>query len=228
MIANKGEFTKGALSLAAFFIVLFVMFMPLFKEGNTLNYMDNLYNSISKGSAYYIPKIQEESAAFTGREIKVDLLMASDRQAEETAVLYEKSGAAVRRDGARLTISGDLGAIMENCLADADAMFHNNGEILRNKYEYPEKQALYNWWMSLEKLDFALKKQKMNKESKFVGTVNKKAVECAFNYYTIEPQKITDKLGIVALSLIFYVFYTLWFGFSIMWMFEGWGMRLEH
>jgi hypothetical protein len=27
---------------------------------------------------------------------------------------------------------------------------------------------------------------------------------------------------------VFYVFYTLWFGFSIMWLFEGWGMRLEH
>ncbi len=35
-------------------------------------------------------------------------------------------------------------------------------------------------------------------------------------------------LGIVIFSLIFYVVYTLWYGFAIMFMFEGWGMRLEH
>jgi hypothetical protein len=28
--------------------------------------------------------------------------------------------------------------------------------------------------------------------------------------------------------LIFYVVYTLWYGFAIMYMFEGWGLQLEH
>jgi len=56
----------------------------------------------------------------------------------------------------------------------------------------------------------------------------KKVVETSYNYYTIEPQKITDKMGIVIFSLVFYVVYTLWYGFSILFMFEGWGLRLEH
>jgi len=32
----------------------------------------------------------------------------------------------------------------------------------------------------------------------------------------------------VIFSLVFYVVYTLWYGFGIMYMFEGWGLRLEH
>jgi hypothetical protein len=28
--------------------------------------------------------------------------------------------------------------------------------------------------------------------------------------------------------LIFYVVYTVWYGFGFMYLFEGWGMKLEH
>ena len=55
-----------------------------------------------------------------------------------------------------------------------------------------------------------------------------KAVEVAFNFNGIEPQNISAKVGIVIFALAFYVIYTLWFGFSIMYLFEGWGMDLEH
>ena len=58
--------------------------------------------------------------------------------------------------------------------------------------------------------------------------MTKKAVECSNNYYHIAPQKIGDRFGIVIFSLVFYVVYTLWYGFAIMFMFEGWGLRLEH
>ena len=61
-----------------------------------------------------------------------------------------------------------------------------------------------------------------------VAAVNQKAVETAYNYYRIEPQNISDRYGIVIFSLVFYVAYTLWYGFAIMFLFEGWGMRLEH
>ncbi|GAI79938.1 unnamed protein product, partial [marine sediment metagenome] len=66
------------------------------------------------------------------------------------------------------------------------------------------------------------------KEAKIVALVVKKAVESSYNYYKIEPQKIADRLGIVIFSLVFYVIYTLWYGFAVMFMFEGWGLSLEH
>ncbi len=228
MIANKALFTKGAVLLGAFFAVLFTMFMPLTEHGNFLNYMDNLYNMISKGSAYYIPKMRDESAAFKGTQISVEITMATDKQAAGTAPLFLKGGATVNQNGTQLNISGDLATIMENCLADADAMFANNGKIVKDKYGYNEKEVLFNWWTAINKMDYALKKQEKFPEAKLLGNVNQRAVECAFNYYTIKPEKIADKFGIVIFSLVFYVIYTLWFGFAIMFMFEGWGMKLSH
>ena len=58
--------------------------------------------------------------------------------------------------------------------------------------------------------------------------MEKKAVECSYNYYRVEPQGIGDRWGTVVFSLIFYVVYTLWYGFAILFMFEGWGLKLGH
>jgi len=61
MIAYKKEFFGGLAMLVAFTVVLIIMFSPVFKGQNGLEYLDALYNSISKGSAYYIPKVKEKS-----------------------------------------------------------------------------------------------------------------------------------------------------------------------
>ena len=228
MIAHKPLFYKGFALLIAFLVVLFCMFLPLFKEGTALNYMDNLYNSISKGSAYYIPGLQKETGTLAGKTVNVTFDLANARQAEETAPLFEKAGATVTRNEAQITVAGALAPIMDSVLADADLMFHNKGEEVRTKYGYGERQVLFNWWTALGKMDFELKQQHQYDEAKFIGNVNQRAVECAYNYYEIVPEKIGSKAGIVIFSLVFYVIYTLWFGFAIMYLFEGWGLRLEH
>ena len=107
-------------------------------------------------------------------------------------------------------------------------MYHNRGDMLSGRYGYPERQVLYNWWKALGIMDRELKAQKRFDAAKVIALVNSKAVETAYNYYRIEPQKIGDRLGTVLFSLIFYVVYTLWYGFAILFLFEGWGLRLEH
>ncbi|MBW2020041.1 MAG: hypothetical protein JRI58_10320 [Deltaproteobacteria bacterium] len=228
MIANKKEFFGGAGMMAAFIVVLIIIFMPLFGGQNGLNYLDNLYNCISKGSAYYIPKVKKETDKFMGSLVSVTLKMENETQARQTAHLFRQGGASVSTSGAELKVAGDLGKILKNCLADADYMYHNDGEKVSGKYGYQEKRVLYNWWKAAKAMEKDLKKQKMFKEAKVVALVVKKAVESSYNYYKIEPQKIGDRIGIVIFSLIFYVVYTLWYGFAIMFMFEGWGMKLEH
>jgi len=156
------------------------------------------------------------------------LKMADENQAKQTASLFAKSGATTEVSGAQLTVSGDLGNILANCLEDSDSMYHNDGATVTKKYGYNERQVLYNWHKSLKAADKDLKKQKLFKEAEVIALTLKKVVETSYNYYTIEPQKITDKMGIVIFSLVFYVGYTLWYGFSILFMFEGWGLRLEH
>ena len=228
MIENKKEFYGGSTLLVIFFIILIIMFCPIIKGHNALEYLDSLYNSISKGSAYYIPKIKKESDKFKGNVVSVNLTMADKKQAEQTAGLFEAGGAEVTITGDNLKVSGDLGKILENCLEDADAMYSNDGKKVSAKYGYDERQVLFNWWKSFKGMDKDLKNQKKFKEAKVIALVVKKAVESSYNYYKIEPQKIGDRFGIALFSLVFYVVYTLWYGFAIMFMFEGWGLKLGH
>ncbi|MBC8456757.1 MAG: hypothetical protein H8D67_02020 [Deltaproteobacteria bacterium] len=228
MIEHKKEFYSGFGMIMGFLIVLVIFFSPIFKGQNGLDYLDNLYNSISKGSAYYIPKVKKESNKFKGNPVSVTLVMADEKKAEQTAQLFKAGGAETIVLGNQLKVMGDLGKILENCLADADAMYKNDGQKVSGKYGYEEKRVLYNWWKALKEMEKDLKKQKKFKEAKIAALVVKKAVESSYNYYNIESQKIGDRWGIVLFSLVFYVVYTLWYGFAIMFMFEGLGMKLEH
>jgi len=228
MIAHKKEFYGGFALLVGFFVVLFIIFSPIFDGKNGMDYLDSLYNSISKGSAYYIPKVKEETDKFIGNKVTMALKMADENQAQQAKSLFTQAGATAEVSGAQLNVSGDIGNILANCLTDSDSMYNNDGTTVSNKYGYNEKQVLYNWHKALKAADKDLKKQKLFKEAKVVALTIKKVVETSYNYYKIEPQKIGDKVGIVIFSLVFYVGYTMWYGFSILFMFEGWGLRLEH
>ncbi|MCD4804783.1 MAG: hypothetical protein K8R07_03815 [Desulfobacterales bacterium] len=228
MIAHKKEFYGGFGLLVVFFVILFIIFSPVFNGQNGMEYLDDLYNSISKGSANYIPKVKKETDTFKGNTVNMALKIADEKQAQQTALLFTNAGATAEVSGAQLNVSGDLGNMLANCIEDSKNMYNNDGATVSNKYGYNERQVLYNWHTALKAADKDLKKQKLFKEAKTVALVIKKVVETSYNYYTIEPQKITDKMGIVIFSLVFYVGYTLWYGFAILFMFEGWGLRLEH
>ncbi|MBU4287682.1 MAG: hypothetical protein KKI12_05850, partial [Proteobacteria bacterium] len=83
MIAHKKEFFGGVALMGAFIAVLIAIFMPIFKGQNGLDYLDALYNSISKGSAYYIPKVKEETDTFIGNNVTMALKMADENQAQQ-------------------------------------------------------------------------------------------------------------------------------------------------
>jgi hypothetical protein len=228
MIASKKEFYGGVAALAAFVVVLILIFMPIFGGQNGLDYLDALYNSISKGSAYYIPNLKEEVEAYRDSEVSVTLSLKDEQQAQQCSLLFQEAGALVNVTGSTLKVSGNLSQILANCLEDSDAMYFNNGQKVATKYGFNERRVLYNWWAVLKEMDKNLKDQKLFKEARMAVTVQSRAVETAYNYYQIEAQNISERYGIVIFSLVFYVVYTLWYGFAIMWIFEGWGMRLEH
>jgi hypothetical protein len=154
--------------------------------------------------------------------------MKDSKQAQESALLLKNAGASVETSGTDLKVAGDFGNIVVSSLDDADLMYANKGLELSAKYNYNERKIMYNWWSLLKAMDKDLKSQKKFKEAKAIGDVSKKGVELSYNYYKVEPQKVTDSLGVLIFSLVFYVVYTLWYGFAIMFMFEGWGMKLEH
>lgn len=228
MIANRRRFYTGVFGLVGFFVLLGVMFLPLFDGKNALAYADELFNSVSKDSAYQVPDLREEAAEHEGALINVTIKMDSAAQAEQTALLYRQAGAEAEASEAKLSIRGDLALIAEGALADADLMHQNDGAAVVTRYGYNERQVMYNWWMSFDKMGKELEKQGFKDEKKFVQEVKENAIEPAYNFYQIEAKSMSSKMGVVAFALVFYVVYTVWYGFSLMYVFEGAGLAAKH
>ena len=228
MIANPRKFFGGLALMAAFGVVLVAMFLPLFDGRNALNYMDSLFNSVSKGSAYYVADLKVEAENRRGNAVAVTLAVANETQARQMADLLRAGGATAQVAEGALRVSGDLGGILGRALQDSDEMFANAGAGVRDRYGYEEKRVLFNWWTALQAMDEDLKRQNRFAEAAFVVKVKEKAVECAYNYYGIEPWKVSDRIGLVLFSLVFYVVYTVWYGYAIIFLLEGWGLTLSH
>jgi hypothetical protein len=224
-----GKLVVGSALMASFIAVLIAIFLPLFDGQNALNYLDNLYNSISKASAYYIPKLLQEVEAQAGRAVKLRLAFDDELQADRAAVLLEHAGGGVTRGaGDTLEVSGTIDGLLKSCLNDADDLYHNRGAAISGRYQMDERRALHTWSKTLGEMEKDLGRQREFSLGKLVGAINAKAVECAYNYYRIEPQAIGQRWGIVLFSLAFYVIYTIWYGYAVMFLFEGFGFRLEH
>lgn len=228
MMESKKEFMLGFVMMAIFMAVLVTIFSPIFKGQNGMQYLDSLYNSISKGSAYYIPKSKEAAAEFNGKSISVKFSMDDASQAGQIVAQIQKCGAQASASEKEVTVSGDLGAILLASLDDADLMYHNEGAALSAKYGFDERQAVYNWYRAMKGSIKDLNKQEKFDESKVITEVMGKSIETSYNYYKIVPKKIATCWWIVLGSLIFYVVYTMWYGYAILFMFEGWGMKFGH
>ena len=59
--------------------------------------------------------------------IDVKIKLANEKQAINTAKLFQASGAEATVAGKELAVKGDMSLMLKSSLADADQMFHNNG-----------------------------------------------------------------------------------------------------
>jgi hypothetical protein len=71
-----------------------------------------------------------------------------------------------------------------------------------------------------------LQKQRLIAEAQVVDQVLRRAVEPGNNFYSVEPVKVSDHIWLMSGMLIFYVIYTLWYGFAIFELFEGVGLAM--
>jgi len=216
----------GIALMVSFIVVFVIFFMPVFEGQNGLNYLDNLYNSISKGSAYYIPKVTHLVEDHASEVVTLNLQMEDAATAKAVEPLFAAAGATTAVEANNLIVNGDLESIFSACLTDADAAYHNRGDELEQKYGTGARATLFNWWKALGEMERDLKRQKLFTAADLAHTVQAKTVECAYNYYGIEPQNIKERWGIVLFSLVFYVIYTVWYGYAIMYIFEGLGFEL--
>ncbi len=229
MSMQKKLKVRGIVMLLSFFGLLAVIFSPVFPgKVNGLNYMDNLFNKISKGSSYFIPASITDTEQYRGKMIDVAVVLADEKQAADTAKLFRAAGAEVAVTGKELVVKGDMAGIMRQSLEDADQMFRNNGQVLDGKYGYSGKQVLFNWWTAFKSMGKDLTEQKSFKQAKTIAAIQAKALEPAYNYYGVEAGSYKDSIVLIVSALFFYVFYTLWYGFGIMYLFEGLGLKIGH
>lgn len=224
---NNKKLLMGIFLLISFAVILILIFMPIFGDGkNGLEFSDDFFNSLAKGSSNYMADMRRLSQNFVGVPFTAEINMDTSQQAEKTALLFREAGAQVAVEGSKLNISGGLGKVMLKAVADSEAMFHNQGDKLRAQYNYNAKEALNNWWIAFDKLDAALKKQKRFKEAKAIVEVQQRAIEPGYNFYGISPSSVSDRAGLLTFMLVFYVVYTLWFGYGIFELFEGFGLGM--
>ena len=225
--------TKGTLLMVSFFAVLVAIFMPLFpgthgEKINGLDYLDNFFNELSKGSAYYIGDQMKKAEKYNGQPFTTALKMKSPQEAEITAKLFATNNIVATADGDKVKVNGDFGTMIKIMLDDADAMFHNKGEALTAKYGVNERQTIYSWYQSLSAMEKDLTKSKQFEQAKFVKNCMVKAVEPAYNYYKVEAKSVKAEMFLLIAALAFYVIYTMWYGFGLLYLFEGFGIKLDH
>jgi hypothetical protein len=227
-LRDRRRFITGAGLLAGFLVVLVFMFLPILGGRNALQYADALYNSISKASANFLPDLTKQVGAAQETQIEVALEVEEGDAAELALHLVQMAGATGELDGRRLRVSGPLPAILGSCLQDTEAMYHNDADQITGRYAADARQVMHTWWMICTGLDRGLKQQQRFAEAELITLVKQKGVEPAYNYFGVEPRQISESLGILVCSLVFYVIYTIWFGFAILYMFEGVGLGLAH
>ncbi len=228
IVKNYKMFSVGALLALSFFGILALIFSPIFGDGrNGLVYSDDMFNKLSKGSSYFIPKVAKSNEKFTNTTIALIVKLEKPEQNDGVKKLLAAAGADVKNASPELQINGNLGSIMSKVLQDADDMFKNDGKKVSDRYGVDEKEAMTSWWNVLKVMDKELKKQGKIEEAKIVSDVMKKAVEPAFNFYKIDAQQVSEKAGIMTGLLVFYVIYTMWWGFAIFYMFDGIGLTMK-
>ena len=225
--------TKGYLLLASFFAVLVAIFMPLFpgsagQKINGLDYLDNFFNELSKSSAYYIPEQLKKTEQYKGQQFSTSLKMKSPEQAAVTAKLFATNKITAVAEGEKVQVSGDFSNMITIMLQDADALYKNDGKALTAKYGVDERQTLYSWYQALVAMEKDMTKAGQFAQAKFVKNCMSKAIEPAYNYYGVTAKPVKEEIFLLIASLAFYVIYTMWYGFGLLYLFEGAGIKLDH
>ncbi|NLI29272.1 MAG: hypothetical protein GX423_04245 [Nitrospiraceae bacterium] len=228
LIRDKRHFNTGVVMAIAFFGLFGLIMSPIFGKGmNGLEFSDDMFNKLSKGSAYFVPKVSKQNESYVGKQIQATVKYDKPDDAKKAAELVAIAGGKSELNGGELKVSGDVGKMLEVVIRDGDLMYKNDGAKLKETYGYDEKQAMKNWWTLLTKIDKALQLSKDFENAKMINEVNKKVVEPAYNFYGIQAQKVTDRLGMMSALLVFYVGYTIWWGYALFHLFEGLGLTVH-
>lgn len=228
LIRHQKTMNIGLLLGVTFFGILALIFSPVFGGGkNGLEYSDELFNKLAKGSSYFVPKLTSDLKGVEKQELAVSVKMENADQAASAAKIFARVAPDTTSQGVQLSIKGNLSKLLGAVLEDSNAMYFNKGDEVREKYGIDEKEVMTTWWAALNRAVKELQKSRKTEQSNIILEVMRKGVEPAYNFYKIEPQSIAEKAFTATGLLVFYVLYTLWWGFAIFYLFDGLGLSMK-
>ncbi len=233
LVTNKSAFSKGLILMASFIGVFIMIFMPVMKDNNgkpqnMLEYSDDLFNKLSKGSSDFSAEVKSGIDAVAGKSVELTVKLKKAEYTPVAAALFSAAGLTAADKGGELVVSGDISKALDAALRDSMDMYKNDGKSVAARYAgQDEKKVMEAWWESLNGFIKPLQKEKRIAESKAVDMTMKKAIEPAYNFYGIEAQRVLDKWAVLTGLLVFYVIYTMWYGFAIFEIFDGIGLSMK-
>lgn len=233
LIHEKAPFVRGCLLMISFLALFVLLLTPLFDDGKGqkmtgLQYADSVFNELSKGSSYFIPGVRDQIATLKGKEVDLTVTLKKADLAPQVLTLLQTAGVTgATADGGKISFKGDLEAILSSATDDSDHLYHNRAEPVSQKYGgMPALQAATAWWYLLSPSIKELQKQGQIAEAQVVDQVIRRAVEPGNNFYSVPASKVSEHIWLMSGMLIFYVLYTLWYGFAIFELFEGMGLAM--
>lgn len=230
-IMHKRAFFRGAFMLLAFAIMLVILFLPFIPDKNNeringLEYADEVFNELSKGSSYFIPQAEKAAQSMEGKIVYLVSPLTSERQAELARTLLAEAGAPqLAVDGDKLAFRADLGKILLAATKDSDFMYHNDSAAIRARYgEVDPLEITSTWWHLLNPCIRELQKHNEIEAANAVDQVIRRAIEPGNNFYGIPAEKVSGNILLLSALLVFYIIYTIWYGFGIYEIFDGLGL----
>jgi len=224
---------RGTLMVVSFLAVLAIIFTPVFpgvtdQKVNGLVFLDTFFNQLSKGSAYYIDDLLKEAESYANNHYAGVLHFTSPLQAQRIQGMLSINEIQADLENATVALETEFSTLMSTILQDADLMYANKGDELVEKYGTDGRSALYSWYTMLQILERDLNTNKQFADAKFVKKTVTKGVEPAYNYYGTPVKPVKEAMVLLVLALVFYIIYTIWYGFGLLYLFEGMGIKLDH
>ena len=228
LVVNRGALARGTLGLAAFSLVLGLGMAPVFDGENGLQYADRFFNRLAKDSSNHIGKARAQAVKATG--VKVDIGVNPREVADPAKMVKVLTGSGIEAgtaDDGRVRVRGDLGVLMGACLDDAEEGYANRIAELGAKHGMEGEEVLYCWWLVFDGLTRRFVQENQGARANTAKFMTAKVLEPVYNFRGIEAAPIRGNVLPASCLLVFYVLYTLWYGFSIMSVFEGVGVSLK-
>lgn len=228
LLAKPRSFALGVAGLLAFTAFLAVSMMPFRGHNNAMAWADTFFNQLAKSSANYIEEGRKKAEKFKNCEVNYGMMPREFADKDKLARLVEIHGFSMESlNDARIRIKGDLAKLSLEAINEAGLSYDNNAADIEKEYGFKSTEVIYCWWLIFDGLTRRYTQDNMGAEANFTKFVTTKILEPAYNFRGIAAKNIRDSILPVTMLLLAYIAFTLWYGFSMLLIFEGLGITFH-